>query len=103
MELQQVRYFLAVAEERNFKRAAEKCGVRQPSVSNAIRRLESHLGGELFLRERPVQLSKLGVALLPIFVRINELAKNAQKIAVGYSRRRPRPGQRLLVVGSVRS
>ena len=101
MELQQVRYFLAVAEERNFKRAAEKCGVRQPSVSNAVRRLEFHLGGELFSRERPVELSKLGAALLPIFVRINELVENAQKIAVGYSRGRPRPGN-VLVGRSVR-
>jgi DNA-binding transcriptional LysR family regulator len=69
-------------------RAAEKCGVRQPSVSKAIRRLEALLGGELFVRGRPVQLSKLGTALLPIFARINELAGKAQKIAGDHSRRR---------------
>ena len=78
MELQQVRYFLTVAEELNCERAAEKCGVRQASVSNAVRRPPS-----LFLRDCPVQLSKLGVALLPIFVRIYELAEDAQKIGVG--------------------
>jgi|SRR5262245_14084804 len=88
MDLQQVRYCLAIAEERSFGRAAEKCGVRQPSVSNAIRRLESQLGGELFLRSRPVQLSKLGAALLPIFAQIIKLAEQAQKIAGGRSRRR---------------
>jgi len=81
MDLQQVRYCLAIAEERSFGRAAEKCGVRQPSVSNAVRRLESQLGGELFLRSRPVQSSKLGKALLPIFAQINKLAEKAQKIA----------------------
>ena len=69
-------------------RAAEKCSVRQPSVSNAVRRLESLLGGELFVRGRPVQLSKLGTALLPIFAQINELAEKAQKIAGNHSRRR---------------
>ena len=77
MELQQIRYFLAVAEARNFRLAAEKCGVRQPSVSNAVRRLESQLGGELFTRSRPVQLSKLGRTLLPILSQINELAGRA--------------------------
>src|SRR3974377_2485670 len=88
MELQQIRYFLALAEERNFVHAAAKCGLPQPSVSNAVRRLESDLGGELFVRSRPVRLSKLGSALLPILAQINELGGKAQKIAGGYSRRR---------------
>ena len=90
MDLQQIRYCLAIAEERSFGRAAEKCGVRQPSVSNAVRRLESQLGGELFIRSRPVQLSKLGAALLPLFAQINKLAEKAQKIAGGHSRHRRR-------------
>jgi DNA-binding transcriptional LysR family regulator len=88
MELQQIRYFLAVAKQRNFRRAAEKCGVRQPSVSKAVRQLEFQLGGDLFLRSRPVQLSKLGAALLPIFAQVIELAGNAQKIASRHSGRR---------------
>ena len=106
MELHQVRYFLAVAKERNFQRAAEKCGVRQPSVSNAVMRLESLLGGELFLRGRPVQLSKLGIALLPIFAQINELVGKAQKIAGNHSRRRSRVRQassNVFFCGNVRS
>ena len=90
MDLQQIRYCLAIAEERSFGRAAKKCGVRQPSVSNAVMRLESQLGGELFLRARPVQLSKLGTALLPIFAQINKLAEKAQKIAVSHPHRRRR-------------
>ena len=45
-----MRYALAICEERNFTRAAEKLGVRQPSVSNAIKRLEARLGLALFSR-----------------------------------------------------
>ena len=48
MEMHQVRYFLAVAEELNFTRAAEKCNVSQPSLSRAIQLLEEEFGGKLF-------------------------------------------------------
>ena len=49
MEMHQVRYFLAVAQELNFSRAAEKCNVSQPSLSRAIQQLEGELGGPLFI------------------------------------------------------
>ena len=52
MEMHQVRYFLAVAQELNFSRAAEKCNVSQPSLSRAIQQLEGELGGPLYNRER---------------------------------------------------
>src|SRR5262245_42818117 len=52
MEMHQVRYFLAVAEELNFTRASEKCNVTQPSLSRAIKLLEEELGGKLFHRDR---------------------------------------------------
>src|SRR5262245_58089331 len=52
MEMHQVRYFLAVAQELNFSRAAQKCNVSQPSLSRAIQQLEGELGGPLFHRER---------------------------------------------------
>ena len=61
MEMHQVRYFLAVAQELNFSRAAEKCNVSQPSLSRAIQQLEGELGGPLFHRERHLtHLTDLG-------------------------------------------
>ena len=70
MEMHQVRYFLAVAEELNFTRASEKCNVTQPSLSRAIKLLEEELGGPLFRREREsTRLTDLGHWSVPIFSR----------------------------------
>jgi LysR family hydrogen peroxide-inducible transcriptional activator len=52
MEIHQLRYFLAVAQVRNFSRAAEKCHVAQPSLSQQILKLEDELGEKLFERTR---------------------------------------------------
>ncbi len=66
MELHQLRYFIAVAEERHFTRAARSLGVAQPSVSKQIRLLEEELGTTLFHRTRGnVTLSTAGEAFLP--------------------------------------
>ena len=85
MHLRQIRYVLAVYEARNFTRAAEKCGVAQPSLSNAIRRLERELGGRLFVRSAPVQPSALGCELLPMFTAINDLATRARELAAAHA------------------
>jgi DNA-binding transcriptional LysR family regulator len=61
-----LRYFLAVAAELDFTRAAETLYVSQPALSRQIRQLERALGAELFVRDRrEVRLTKAGEALLP--------------------------------------
>src|SRR5687768_14405223 len=66
MEMQQVRYFVALAGTLNFTRAAEQCNVSQPALTRAIQQLEHELGGPLFHRERGnTHLSELGRMMLP--------------------------------------
>ncbi|MBR1154017.1 LysR family transcriptional regulator [Bradyrhizobium sp. JYMT SZCCT0428] len=81
METQQVRYFLAVCEELSFTRAAKKCGIKQPTLSQAIKQMEQAVGGKLFVRGSPVQPTKLGFHLQPVCMQINELLENARAMA----------------------
>jgi DNA-binding transcriptional LysR family regulator len=67
VNLRQLRYFLALCEERNFTRAARHCQVSQPSLTNAIKALEKELGGPLFHRKPGIRPTELGEALLPHF------------------------------------
>ena len=66
MELRQLEYFVAVAEEASFTRAASRVHVAQPGVSAQVRRLESELGQQLLDRSgRSVRLTEVGSAVLP--------------------------------------
>ncbi|MDX3233715.1 LysR family transcriptional regulator [Streptomyces sp. ME19-01-6] len=66
MELQQLRYVIAVAETNSFTRAAERCLVVQSALSHQIARLERELGARLFERtSRRVRLTPAGAAFLP--------------------------------------
>jgi len=75
--MQQVHYFLALCEELNFTRAARRCGVSQPSLTNAISALEREVGGALFHRKPSIALTGLGRMVRPY---LDEIARNADHV-----------------------
>jgi DNA-binding transcriptional LysR family regulator len=84
MELRRVRYFVAVAEELHFRRAAQKLHLAQPALSQQVRKLELELGADLLYRnKRTVALTTAGTAFLPEARRLLRQADEAMRTAQG--------------------
>lgn len=80
MELRQMREFLALAEERNFRRAAERLHMAQPPLTRQIRALEEELGAPLFVRTpKGVDLTEAGQTLLEEVPNLLKLAERAKE------------------------
>jgi DNA-binding transcriptional LysR family regulator len=87
-ELRHLRYFVAVAEELNFSRAAERLHMAQPPLSAAIRQLERELGVELFTRtSREVKLTDAGRAFLDgarrTLAQVDQTVEDAKRAGAG--------------------
>ncbi|MBA2375894.1 MAG: LysR family transcriptional regulator [Actinomycetota bacterium] len=88
MDLRRLRYFVAVAEEASFNRAAQKLHMSQPPLSNQIKQLEKELGVVLFERtSRGVRVTEAGELLLEearrILVQIDQTTRAVQRVGNG--------------------
>src|ERR1700751_1962849 len=95
MELRHLRYFVAVAEELHFRRAAERLHVAQPAVSEQVRKLEDELGVRLLDRpHRSVALTDAGAAF---FTEARRVLHDAEVARLAARNARDRAGHRLRI------
>ena len=88
MTFDQIEYFLMLAEEKSFVRAARRCGISQPSLTNAIKSLEVALGAPLFTRTaKGSELTVLGSEIRPLLLRFHNDRLRAVEFAHKFSRR----------------
>jgi DNA-binding transcriptional LysR family regulator len=80
MELRQVKYAIAVSEELTFTGAAKRCGITQPTITNAMKKLEHELGGLLFKRGRTVELTPFGSQMMTQFYRIQDVCTSIDAV-----------------------
>ena len=82
MTLNELRYIVAVAQERNFRRAAEKSFISQPALSLAIQKLEEELGVQIFERgKNEVSVTPIGTQIVEQAQRVLEEAGHLREIA----------------------
>ena len=87
MQLNDIRYFIALTETLNFTRAAETCNVSQPALTRAIHKMEEELGGLLFSRERNnTHLTDLGRLVEPHLHEIVSRTGHVEKLATRFIR-----------------
>ncbi len=91
MDINQIKYFLNLADTLNFTEAARRSGVSQPSLTKSIRKLEEELGGPLLYRDgKDSRLTALGREIQVEFLRIDSRLMNVRELAENSVRGRKR-------------
>jgi LysR family hydrogen peroxide-inducible transcriptional activator len=91
MDLRHVRFAIAVSEELQFTAAARRCGVSQPTLTVAIRKLEDELGRPMFERRPEVRVTDFGQRVLAQMYMISDAADAIAAMAIDSAKRSAAP------------